>query len=103
LAKNVDYEVRETYESALAFGRKALEALGLAPEEAADIEATVRSRDRDRLAVQQAEGIYAGAALFRIEPRPEPLTPPEQPSTALNPEAEQIIKGGGTQETGEGG
>src|SRR5690606_34696267 len=36
--KGVDFEVRETYESALKFGRRTLEALGLDPERAAAIE-----------------------------------------------------------------
>src|SRR5262249_43026705 len=39
LARNVAYEIRETYESALAFGCKALEECGLSPEEAQAIEA----------------------------------------------------------------
>jgi voltage-gated potassium channel Kch len=93
-ARDVEYEVRETYESALAFGRKALEGLGLAPEEAAAVEADVRSRDAERFAMQQAEGVYAGLDLLRprVEPRPTPLTEPEGPSEALNPEAAEIIK-----------
>jgi glutathione-regulated potassium-efflux system protein KefB len=93
LARNVDYELRETFESALVFGRKALEGCGVEPEAAAAIEADVRSRDLARLAVQRAEGIYAGLDLLRgPQPRPEPLTEPEQPATPLNEEAAEIIE-----------
>src|ERR1043166_9264082 len=64
LAKGVDYQLRETYESALAFGVRALEEMGLDPERAREIEAEVRRRDTDRLALQQAGDIYAGAGLM---------------------------------------
>src|SRR6266705_5456621 len=52
--KGVDYELRETYESALVFGRRALEAIGLDAERAREVEEDVRRRDLDRLALQQA-------------------------------------------------
>ncbi len=95
LARNVAYELRETYESALTFGRKALEGLGLSSEEAGEVEADVRRRDLARLALQQAQGIYAGLDLMRpqTQPTPEPLSEPEQEAEALNPEAEEIIRG----------
>ena len=60
LAKDVDYELRETFESAMRFGRKTLEAIGIDAERAAIVEEFIRKRDRDRLAMQQAEGITAG-------------------------------------------
>ena len=52
----------------------------------------VRARDRARLALQQAEGLFAGADLLH-RPRltPEPLRTPEIAGTPLNPEAEDII------------
>src|SRR5262249_50376778 len=56
IAKGVDFEMRETFESALAFGRRALEGLGLDSERAQAVEEFVRSRDLDRLALQQAQG-----------------------------------------------
>jgi glutathione-regulated potassium-efflux system protein KefB len=94
IAKGVDFELRETFESALAFGRHSLEALGLDTERASAIEADVRSRDLARLALQQAEGIMAGIDLLRTGPtmEPEPLGVPEREGVALNPEAEDIIR-----------
>ena len=65
LAKGVDYELRETFESAMLFGRKTLEAIGIDAERAAIVEDFVRTRDRDRIEIQQAEGIYAGVDLLR--------------------------------------
>jgi Kef-type K+ transport system membrane component KefB/voltage-gated potassium channel Kch len=91
IAKGVDFELRETYESALVFGRNTLEALGLDSERAAAIEQFVRARDLDRLAVQQAEGLSAGLDLLRTRMVHEPLSTPAREVKPLNPEAEEII------------
>ena len=91
VAKGVDFQVRETYESALVFGRKTLEALGLDSERAAAVEEFVRRRDLDRLVLQQAEGISAGADLLRTRMVHEPLSTPRHEVKPLNPEAEEII------------
>ncbi len=91
VAKGVDFQVRETYESALVFGRKTLEALGLDPERAAAVEEFIRRRDLDRLLLQQAEGISAGADLLRTRMVHEPLSTPRHEVKPLNPEAEEII------------
>jgi monovalent cation:proton antiporter-2 (CPA2) family protein len=89
IAKGVDFELRDTFESALVFGRRALEALGLDPERAQAIEDFVRSRDLDRLALQQAEGVSAGLELWRTRlVQPEPLSEPRREAQSLNPAAE---------------
>ena len=91
IAKGVDFELRETYESALVFGRSTLEALGLNSERAAATEQFVRARDLDRLAVQQAEGLSAGTDLLNTRMVHEPLSTPAREVKPLNPEAEEII------------
>jgi monovalent cation:proton antiporter-2 (CPA2) family protein len=92
IAKGVDLELRETFESALAFGRRALEGLGLAPERAQAAEDFVRARDLDRLALQQAEGLYAGFELWQARiVQPEPLSAPRREAKSLNPQGEDII------------
>jgi voltage-gated potassium channel Kch len=92
LAKNVDYELRETFESANKFGRKTLEAIGIEPERAAIVEDFIRTRDRDRIAIQQAEGIYAGIDMLRQRPQMAPFSEPLRGARPLNEEAEEIIK-----------
>ena len=93
LAKGVDFEIRETFESAVEFGRAALEGLGLAHERAAEVADYIRRRDLDRLALQQAEGIAAGRDLvWKQRVRPEPLSEPLRQSEALNPEAVELVK-----------
>ena len=92
LANGVDYEVRETFESALEFGRAALEALGLTPERAIDVRDYVRKRDLERLSLQQVEGITAGRELIYARMvQPEPLSRPMHDSTALNEEAKGLV------------
>jgi monovalent cation:proton antiporter-2 (CPA2) family protein len=89
IAKGVDFELRDTFESALVFGRRALEALGLDPERAQAVEDFVRARDLDRLALQQAQGVSAGIELWRTRlVQPEPLLEPRREARSLNPAAE---------------
>ena len=91
IAKGVDLELRETFESALAFGRRALEGLGLSPERAQEVEDFVRARDLDRLAVQQAEGVSAGLELWQARlVQPEPLSTPRREAKSLNPQEDVI-------------
>jgi hypothetical protein len=84
--------LRETYESALVFGRKTLEALGLDPDRASATEEFVRRRDLDRLTLQQAEGLYAGLDLLRAQMTQQPLSKPSREVRALNPEAQDLIE-----------
>ncbi|NYG44821.1 monovalent cation:proton antiporter-2 (CPA2) family protein [Bradyrhizobium sp. IAR9] len=93
LAKGVDYELRETFESAMRFGREALVAIGIDADRAAIVEDFLRARDRDRLAVQQAEGIYGGLDLLRTRPTPAPLSVVQSDARALNVEAVELIAG----------
>jgi monovalent cation:proton antiporter-2 (CPA2) family protein len=91
LDRGVSYELRETFESALAFGRHALEELGLDPDAARVVAEDVRSRDLARLARQRTEGILAGTEMLLRKPRPEPLTQPDRAAEPLNPEARDLI------------
>jgi voltage-gated potassium channel Kch len=89
IARGVAFELRETFESALRFGRKTLEGLGLDPERAGEVEEMMRERDAARLALQQAEGIYGGLDLLLTQPVPEPLITPRREAKRLNPETEK--------------
>jgi monovalent cation:proton antiporter-2 (CPA2) family protein len=93
LAKGIDFEIRETFESAVEFGRAALEGLGLARERAAEVADYIHKRDLGRLALQQVEGISAGRDLvWKQRVRPEPLSEPLRQTEALNPEAVELVK-----------
>jgi CPA2 family monovalent cation:H+ antiporter-2 len=78
-ARNVDYELRETFESGLVFGRETLQGLGVADDTAQAITDDIRRRDEARLAVQAAEGISAGRDMLHHQPvKPEPLIKPKR-------------------------
>ncbi|GAA4335441.1 monovalent cation:proton antiporter-2 (CPA2) family protein [Pigmentiphaga soli] len=74
VAADVDYQVRETFESAMAFGHAALLALGRSRQEADRLSADVRERDAERFRLEIAGGIYAGRSMvrFNVEQRVDP-------------------------------
>jgi glutathione-regulated potassium-efflux system protein KefB len=90
----VDYQLREVFESALVFGERALIALGVNEQEAAEAVQEVRRRDDERLELQLAGGLRAGAWLMRnnvATPTPEPFTVPRRKGETINPEAEPAM------------
>jgi glutathione-regulated potassium-efflux system protein KefB len=60
----VDFQLRETFESALTFGARALDDLGEAPETVDEVIEEVRRRDADRLAAQMSGDISSGRDLL---------------------------------------
>jgi CPA2 family monovalent cation:H+ antiporter-2/glutathione-regulated potassium-efflux system protein KefB len=91
--RDVDFQLRETSESALQFGRATLEGLGFAPEAAAARIEDVRKRDIARLVLQQAGAAPEAGWLRSVQPelKPEPLTAPQRPARALSAETRDII------------
>lgn len=82
-SRGVQHDVRETFESALVFGRETLEELGVEPEDALAIGDDIRRRDVARLELQAAEGITAGRHMLHSKPvRPEPLVKPKKMTQA---------------------
>jgi glutathione-regulated potassium-efflux system protein KefB len=89
---HVDFQIRETFESALVFGHAVLTALGLSRDEADEAVADVRRRDKERLELQLVSGLTAGRSLWRNNmptPMPEPFTPPRASSSTEVARAEQ--------------
>ena len=77
--KGVEYEIRETIESALLFGQKTLEGLGMDEIDATAIADDIRKRDEARLQLQAVDGIAAGRELMINQPmQPEPLIKPRK-------------------------
>jgi monovalent cation:proton antiporter-2 (CPA2) family protein len=92
----VDRFVRETFESALTFGRITLETLGVPADEAVEIVADVRRRDLQRLEAQRHGGILARPDLLRTmggQPlvTPEPLIEPRRGPTPLSEETRAAV------------
>ncbi|MEJ1119969.1 monovalent cation:proton antiporter-2 (CPA2) family protein [Phyllobacterium sp. CCNWLW109] len=88
----VEYQLRETFESALMFGQTTLIGLGVDPEEAAEIIRDIRQRDDERLDLQLAGGIHAGNDLMKGNmPVPGPLIKPRQPGRPLSEETASVL------------
>ena len=88
----VEYQIRETLESAMSFGEQALIGLGVPPEEAAEVTADARKRDEERLELQLSGGLYAGRSLLRGNISiPTPLAPPKKEGTVVDAETAQAL------------
>jgi monovalent cation:proton antiporter-2 (CPA2) family protein len=85
-----DFIVRESFESALAFGQGMLEGLGVGRESARAVVDDVRRRDTVRLMLQKTEGLMGGRDLLHGV-SPEPLVAPKAKPRALSPETRDII------------
>lgn len=72
----VDYEIRETFESALVFGGAGLRVLGMTALDVSEVTEDVRRRDAERLDLQAQQGLLAGGDRLHVKPRPEPLVQP---------------------------
>jgi len=88
----VDYQIRETFESALRFGAETLTRLGVDEAEAAEVIEDVRRRDAERLDLQLVGGIQAGRGLMKGNaPVPGPLATPKRAGKALNEETAGVL------------
>ncbi|MGI4819024.1 MAG: monovalent cation:proton antiporter-2 (CPA2) family protein [Janthinobacterium lividum] len=78
----VNYELRETFESALTFGGQVLRELDVPDVEIEETIADVRRRDDERLTLQLSGGLEAGRGLMRgnmTTPTPTPyIKPPRE-------------------------
>ncbi len=71
----IDFQIRETFESAMVLGARALKALQLPEDEIAAIMEDVRRRDAERYELEIVGGLYAGRGMVRGNlgtPEPEP-------------------------------
>jgi voltage-gated potassium channel Kch len=88
----VDYQLRESFESAIAFSRAALEELLADPAAAAMVADDMRKRDIARLVLQKATGMLGGADLLvGATVTPEPLVAPAAKARALNAETRDLL------------
>ena len=98
IAAGVDFQIRETFESAVEFGKAALMSVGTSSEDADVIALEIRRRDAERFELEIAGGgdLKSGIpALYGnnkpAKPTPTPFTKPKREAKALNEEAAEII------------
>ena len=90
----VEFHIRETFESALAFSEHVLKDLGFSGDEATETIEDVRRRDEERLLLQVTGGLQAGRSLWRNNtstPQPEPYVKPRREARALNEDAAEVM------------
>ncbi len=88
----VDFQIRETFESAVEFGRAALLQLGVDVDEADLVAREIRRRDSERFELEIAGGgLQAGVGMLYGNapgaPKPTPFTTPRRQARTLNPDA----------------
>ncbi|WP_064686591.1 monovalent cation:proton antiporter-2 (CPA2) family protein [Rhizobium bangladeshense] len=64
LKAGADFHIRETFESAMVLGRRALETLGAELHQIDEIVDGVRERDSQRFQLEISGGLYAGRPMF---------------------------------------
>lgn len=93
LRSGVDYQLRETLESAMVFSSEALRRLGVEEAEVVEIAEDIRRRDAERLQLQLCGDISSGIDLMHGGRwTPTPLTRPKQAGKALNEEAAEAME-----------
>lgn len=92
----VDFQIRETFESALKFGEATLRELGLTEEEVYEISEDIRRRDQERFDLDLAannDNFTAGRHLmFGNAVTPTPFVEPKRMTKVLNPESNDGAK-----------
>ncbi|MFT0858773.1 monovalent cation:proton antiporter-2 (CPA2) family protein [Ancylobacter sp. G4_0304] len=81
-----DFQIRETFESALKMGEKALELMDVEEEERAEVIADIRRRDAERFALELTGGLYDASARKLIHGN-APLIPPKPAKAQLGVQA----------------
>ncbi|MCV0396924.1 MAG: monovalent cation:proton antiporter-2 (CPA2) family protein [Rhizobiaceae bacterium] len=91
----VDFQIRETFESAMEFSQTALRALGATEDEVTELIEDVRRRDAERFELQLSGDIYSGTGLLKGNmPTPRPLAEPRSKGRAMNEETAAAIGSG---------
>ena len=94
--QNVDFIMRETFESAIKFGEAILSKLGVDSNDVELISREIRERDNERFETEiAADDVYAGVGMQYSHQRPRqtaPLVQPQQNARILNDDLDVDVK-----------
>ncbi|QCI97678.1 monovalent cation:proton antiporter-2 (CPA2) family protein [Agrobacterium larrymoorei] len=91
----VDYQIRETYESALDFTEKVLTSVGEEHDLAQQLVSEFRDVDKERFALEIVGGIYAGRSLMRGNASPADLVAARTARERAEREAREEVEASG--------
>lgn len=95
IVKEVDFQMRETFESAIKFGKATLCKIGVEKEEAEEIAEEIRRRDAERLELEVASGSTSNEAsrklMFGNISTPVPFTRPQREAKPLSQETAEEV------------
>lgn len=85
----VDYQIRETFESAIAFGMEALRVAEVPEDEVVALAEDIRRRDRERMELELSIGTLEASRRLMLGnlPKPAPLVEPKREAKILNPDS----------------
>lgn len=90
----VDYQIRETFESAIIFGQEALRAAEVPEDDILSLTEDIRRRDAERFAIEtdtNSSTTQSAKDLIHFNiPKPTPLVEPKRPAVILNPEGQNL-------------
>ncbi|MGE0764746.1 MAG: monovalent cation:proton antiporter-2 (CPA2) family protein [Bdellovibrionales bacterium] len=94
IKSGVDFQIRETFESAILFGEATLREIGVSEEEISTIAADIRRRDNERLQLEIAGGTGAGRTLMHgnMPQKPTPLVEPKREPQPLSSGTADAVK-----------
>ncbi len=81
LKAGVDFQIRETFESALRLSQEVLNGMGFEEQQVAETIEDVRHRDAERVKLELVGGVEAGRSMVRgnaVTPQPQPFFVPKQ-------------------------
>lgn len=91
--RNIDFEIRESVESAMRLGTEALLGLGVEDERVEEIAVDVRRRDELRLQMQVDGDLQAGQDTLHVNTvTPEPLVMPKSYAKPLTKETGDVVE-----------
>lgn len=97
--RNIDFEIRESVESAMRLGTAALSGLGVEEERVEEIALDVRRRDELRLQMQADGDLQAGQDTLHVNTvTPEPLVMPKSQAKPLTKETGDVVSNADTED-----
>lgn len=97
IISGVDYQIRETFESAMLMGENTLLEIGVSEDDVTLVSADIRRRDRERMQLDVMAGETTAAARKLMfgnmpQPTPAPLVEPKRDAEILTPETADALK-----------